>query len=132
MKPDTLAPNGAASPLVQVRSEPPGRFTAQAVGLPEIQATAATREEAVEGVRAVLAQWLASGRLITLAVPSPPAPQRPSGWAESDRLEREFVEDLARFRQEDLERTPGEDGEGDGGSPSTSSTRTTFRGMSRP
>lgn len=37
-------------------------------------------------------------------VPSTPPQPKPAGWAKDDPLEQEFLEDLARMRQEDLER----------------------------
>src|SRR5205085_6070024 len=45
------SPPGALSPLVRISSDDQTGFTAQVVGLPEIQATAPTREEAIEKVR---------------------------------------------------------------------------------
>src|SRR3954447_26120069 len=102
MTADTLPPGALLCPLVQVRPDGSGQYTAQVVGLPEIQATAATRAEAVEQVRTILARWLSSGQLVALAVAPAPAPLKAPGWAEGDVLEQEFLDDLARFRQEDL------------------------------
>ena len=56
-------------PLVSVHSESPGQVTARVVGLPEVQATAATRAEALERLREVVAHALASGRLAILDLP---------------------------------------------------------------
>src|SRR5438552_13052981 len=50
--------------FVVVQPEPPGQHTAAVVGLPEIRATAVTREEAIELVRATFRAWLASGQLV--------------------------------------------------------------------
>jgi predicted RNase H-like HicB family nuclease len=125
MPPDTPVSNGPVAALVQVRPEPPGRFTAQVVGLPDIHATAITPEEAVELVRAILAQWLASGRLSAIAIPAWEASPSGSSAARNDPLEQEFLEDLARYRKEDLERTLREDEQKDEGCSSTSSTPTT-------
>jgi hypothetical protein len=113
-----------ACPLAQVSQDGAGHWTAQVVGLPELQATAATRAEAVEQVRALLAQRLSSGQLVALTV-APPAPQKAPGWAKGDLLEQEFLNELARRRQEDLERTLREYEEEDRGCSSTSSTPTT-------
>jgi hypothetical protein len=49
-------PSGLYHPVV-VRPEPAGGFTAVSVGAPEIHAEAATAQEAVERVRAELANW---------------------------------------------------------------------------
>ena len=111
--------------LVQVRQDGPGRYTAQVVGLPALQATAGTREEALGQVRDAAAQWLASGELVPLTIPSILPLRKPAGWAKDDPLEQEFLEDLARRRQEDLERTLREDEQEDCGCSSTSSTPTT-------
>jgi hypothetical protein len=95
--------------LVVVRPDS-GRYTAQLAGVPEIQATAATPEEAVRQVNTTAQEWLASGRLvaITLSRPGPwlkpPPPKDPN-----DPLEREYLDELARLRKEDLEKTCRED-----------------------
>jgi hypothetical protein len=95
------------------------------VGLPEIQATAATRAEAVEQVRTILVQWLSTGQLVALTLLPATAPLKPPGWARDDALEQEFLDHLARFRQEDLERTLREYEREDHGCSDTSSTPTT-------
>ncbi len=112
------------SPLVRVRQEPSGMYAAEVVGLPEIQVAAASREEALTEVSRIVAQWFTSGPLVPLTLPSlPPAPKTP-GWARDDPLEREFLEDLALLRQEDLEQTLSEDEQGTPGCSDTSSTPT--------
>ena len=89
-----------------VRAEPSGQYTAQLVGLPELQATAGTRDEALAQVRHLLKQWLGEGRLVPVEVSLPAAkPQVACVHAPQDLLEKEFLEDLERFRQEDLECT---------------------------
>jgi uncharacterized protein YoaH (UPF0181 family) len=113
-----------ACPLVQVGQDGAGRCTAQVVGIPELQATAGTRAEAIEQVRSLLAQRLSSGQLVALAVASP-MPQKAPGWAKDDPLEQEFLEELARRRQEDFERTLREYEEEDRACSDTSSTPTT-------
>jgi hypothetical protein len=76
-------------------------------------------------VRAVLAGRVSSGELVWLTVPFRwPAPKQP-GWATNDPLEQEFLQDLARLRQEDLDRTLREDEREDQGCSGTSSTPTT-------
>jgi hypothetical protein len=96
--------------LVVVRPEPPGQYTAQLVGLPELQATAATRDEALQQVRHLLKQWQEQGRLVPVDVPLPAARCQVANVHDpKDLLEREFLEDLERFRREDLERTLQED-----------------------
>ncbi len=87
--------------LVRIRQQSPETYTAEVVGLPELQATAGSWEEAVREVRLRLEQWLSSGQLVQVEPrPEPPAPRDPN-----DPLEREFLEELERQHQEDLERT---------------------------
>jgi hypothetical protein len=109
---------------VLVRQDSSGRCMAQVLGLPEINVTAATREEVLSKVRDAATAWLASGELIALPIPTPSL-TKPPGWATADLLEMEFLDELARLRQEDLERTLREDAEEDAGCSSTSSTPTT-------
>jgi hypothetical protein len=125
MTPDTLSRGTFPCTLVRVRPDGAGHYTAEVVGLPEVQATAATHTEAVEQVRAILAEWLSRGQLVALAISPTTAPLKPPGWAKGDALEQEFLDDLARFRQEDLERTLREYEREDQGCPGTSSTPTT-------
>lgn len=125
MQPNIFTLPGSPAALVQVRQESSGPFIAEVIGLPELHATGASAEEAVAQVRDRLTQWLAAGRLVFLTVPSMPPLKKPTGWAKNDQLEQEFLEDLARMRQEDLERTLREDEQGDAGCSNTSSTPTT-------
>ena len=98
--------NGTVQHWVVARPEPSGQFTAQVVGLPELAATAATREEAIEQVRALLLDWVATGRLVSVEVPITNPLLGFKGFIDpNDPLEQEFMENLARYRREDLERT---------------------------
>src|SRR5262249_31263915 len=104
--------------LVRIRHPLPGTYIAEVVGLPEVQATAGSSEEAVREVRDRLERELSSGQLVPVELRStPPVPRDPN-----DPLEQEFLQDLERFRREDLERTLNED---DQPCSSTSSTPTT-------
>ena len=92
--------------LVVVRPEPPGHYTAEALGLPELRATCASREEAIHRVRLQLGHWFASGQLVSVELDTgnPFPPNFP--WIDpNDPMEKEFLEELARNRREDLERT---------------------------
>jgi len=90
-----------AKQLVRIRQQSQGIYSAEAVGLPDIQATAASSEEAIREVRDRLEQGLSSGQLVQIELsPVAPAPRNPN-----DPLEQEFLEDLERERREDLERT---------------------------
>jgi predicted RNase H-like HicB family nuclease len=94
-------------PLVLLRVEPAGQVTAQLVGLPEVQATAATREEALDRVRELLDDWLTSGRLALLEARGENPWRSFAGWAKNDPEYGEFLEELNRYRQ-DLDAEPQE------------------------
>lgn len=92
--------------LILVRPEPPGQFTAQAVGISEARATATTKEAAIQQVRGLLTDWLASGQLVSVDVLGENSLLKYAGHIDpNDPLEQEYMEELARFRREDLERT---------------------------
>jgi hypothetical protein len=109
--------------LIRVRTEPSGRFTAQVVGLPELQASAATREEAVRQVEAQLQDWLASGQLVAVPIAwGNPLMQSFGTIDPNDPNEQAFLDELARMKREDLEQTLREYEQS---CPSSSSTPTT-------
>jgi len=57
--------------LVVVRLDGPGRYTAQALAVPEVKAQADSEAAAVEQVRQALADWLARGKVVRVEVPVP-------------------------------------------------------------
>ena len=90
--------------LVRVRTEPDGRFTAEAVGLPDITATAERREVAVQHVQAMLNEMLARGDLTSVPVPwANPLLHFQHHGDPDDPTEQEFLKELARMKQEDLD-----------------------------
>lgn len=90
---------------VVVRPEPVGQFTAQLLGLPELHATAASREEAIEQVRARIGEWMAAGQLVSIDVAAENPLLRWFGHTDpNDPDEQAYLEELARFREEDLQR----------------------------
>ncbi len=98
--------NGAIQQWVIVRPEPPGQFTARALGLSDISATGQTRDEALNRVRALMADLLASGQLVAIEVPWQNPLLSWFGRADpDDPNEKAYLEELARLRNEDLERT---------------------------
>src|SRR5262249_43916676 len=125
MKAEAFTANGVSTQLVLVRPEPPGQFTAEVVGLPELRATAPSREEAIQQVRTRLGEWLASGQLVAVTVPvANPSPRLPR-IDPNDPGEQIFLEELARLRKEDLENTLREYEREDQQCSSSSSTPTT-------
>jgi hypothetical protein len=106
MQPPNTPRNGSWQHWVVVRPEPPGQFTAQVVGLPELRASAGTREEALQQVRALLSEWLSSGQLVSIEMPREnPLLQFQGHLDPADPLEQEYLDELARLHREDLERT---------------------------
>ena len=106
MAASTTIRTGSVQHWVVVRPEPAGNFTAQVVGLPELVATAATREEAIEQVRALLRDWVMAGRLVSVEVPVTNPLLEFTGHTDPNHpIEREFLKELARLKQEDLEQT---------------------------
>jgi len=112
---------------VVVRPEPAGQFTAQVVGIAELHATAASREEAIEQVRTRILEWIATGQLVPVELlPKEHPVLRFHGWADpNDPEEKLFLEELARMKAEDLERTLREYAEEDQKCSGSSSTPTT-------
>jgi hypothetical protein len=124
MQPQT---NANVAQLVLVRPEPPGQYTAQLVGLPELCATAATRNEALRQVDLKISEWLKSGQLAVIQAPMVSNPSMDwSGRIDpNDTLEKEFLDELARMKQEDLEETLRANAAEDAKCSSSSSTPTT-------
>jgi len=114
-----------ASQLVQLNKDATGQFTAQVPGVPELSVTAPTREKALEQLRSAVDEWLSSGRLVPLQVATLTVPLKPPGWATGDPLEQDFLQELSRMRQADLERTLREYEQEDGACSNSSSTPTT-------
>src|SRR4051794_8921162 len=69
---------------VVVRPDQAGQHTAEAVGIPEIRATATTREEAIEQVRQMMGQWFACGQLAEVEVPREDLRREWEAWEKSD------------------------------------------------
>ena len=106
MAPANQSANGTIQHWVLVRSEAPGQYTARVAGLPEVAATAPTRAEALRRVQELLSALLVSGQLVALEVaPAHPALQAFGCTDPHDPNEQSYLEELARARQEDLERT---------------------------
>jgi hypothetical protein len=78
--------------LVVVRADSPNHFTAQAVGIPEVKAEAATEADALDQVRISLVRWMAGTKLVRIDVPAKAAPQAPV------RVEEDL--DLAEYQEE--------------------------------
>jgi hypothetical protein len=60
--------------IIRVKPEPPGLFTAHAVGIPELRMTALTKQLAIDAVRALLSELLAAGELAAIDLNVPVTP----------------------------------------------------------
>ncbi len=89
-----------SSCLVQVRAEPGGQFTAQLLGLADVYATAATREEAVERLRALLRQQLDSGSLVYMDILRENPLMSRFGSARDDPDFDGYLDEIRKYREE--------------------------------
>lgn len=88
--------------LVVVRPEPPGQFTAQPLGVPEIRVVAPTEKDAVEQAQRALAAWVGSLHWVPISVP-PPRHQPWREWAGHAKDDPDFeayLEEIQRYRHE--------------------------------
>ncbi len=99
-------PNGTLRQWIVVRPETTGTFAAEAVGLPQASATAATREDAIDRVHEILDGLLASGQLVSIEVQQENPLLQWSGRVDpNDPHEQAYLQALARQRQADMEDT---------------------------
>jgi len=94
--PSDINPKAAQLPII-IRAEPAGTFSAQAVGIPEIHASASTAAAALEQVRQTLAQW--PGSVQWVAVPGSAIPPA-AGHAKDDPDFDAYLEEIGRYRRE--------------------------------
>lgn len=84
------------------------QYSAGVVGLPEVRATGTTEEAALEEANRLLREWLSRVRLVPVQVALPKNAELDelSGFVDpNDPEQKEYLEILARFKQEDLEKT---------------------------
>jgi hypothetical protein len=86
--------------LVRVVEEPDGRFTARLVGEPDLSATSATPEEAVEQLRARLQEEVNWGRLLAIELPRQNPVLQFAGHAKDDPEFDEYLEEIRKYREE--------------------------------
>ncbi len=89
-----------ASCLVRVIEEPDGRFTARLVGEPDLSATSATAEQAVEQLRARLQEEVNWGRLLAIELPKQNPVLQFAGHAKDDPEFEEYLEEIRKYREE--------------------------------
>lgn len=101
MEPAQVTPLTPGTIWLMVHPEPAGQFTAQVLGLPESQRTAASRDEAIRQVNDLLQFWVAEGQLVPAAIGQPNPVLNWCGWARNDPDYADFLEGLRRFREQD-------------------------------
>jgi HPt (histidine-containing phosphotransfer) domain-containing protein len=106
MLPSHNIANASLHHWLVVRPEPAGQFTAQLLGLPELAATASSREEAIEQVRARIGEWIAQERLTLAEIPSENPVMKWFGWAKDDPEYDVFLAEMRRYREEVDQREP--------------------------
>ena len=88
---------------ILVRKQPTNGYIATALGWPDCQVSAPTRDEAVEQIRTTIADLLMAGEIIDLDIPTPTIP---ADYADTfaafrdDPTFDEFVAEVNRYRQE--------------------------------
>jgi len=91
----------SSSCLVQIREEPAGQFTAVLLGAPDIQATAVTREEATEQVRALLQNHVNLGSIVAIETPRQHPLMKLAGIYKDDPSFDDFLDEIRKFREEE-------------------------------
>ena len=89
---------------VIVRTEAANQYVAQPLGIPELKVVAATEAEAIEQVSQALGQWLASAKVVQVAVPAAGGSNPwldAFGRSANDPDFDEFLEELQRVRSVD-------------------------------
>jgi hypothetical protein len=89
--------------LVAVREDGAGRYTAQALGVPDVKGQGATEAEAIEQARQALAAWLASVKVVRVQVGLPGKTGNPwldyFGYAKDDPDFQDYLDELKRARE---------------------------------
>ncbi len=106
----TLSTNPKTSPKLNYDAlieQVDGNFSATALGLPDCQATGATKEEALKNLTQLLTQRLANAEIVSLEI-EPPKKEHPwiklAGKYKDDPQFDEMMEFIEQERREDYER----------------------------
>jgi len=95
------SPDPASSYLVRIRRGPDGQVTAHLPGAPDLQATAATPESAVEQLRARVREELNLGSLLAIEMPREnPLIKWAGAWKDDPSFDA-FLEEMRKFRAEE-------------------------------
>lgn len=87
---------------ILLQKEPANGYIGTALGWPNCQVTAPTRDEAVEQIRATIEDFLRAGEIVNLDIPTSIIPASYSdtfGTFRDDPTFAEFVAEVNRYRQ---------------------------------
>jgi hypothetical protein len=98
---DVPSPAPASFCLVRISSDQDGQVTAELLGDPDIQATAATQEEAVNQLRVLLQQQVNLGSLVAVEIPQQDPLVKWAGYAKDDPDFDLYLEEIRKFREEE-------------------------------
>jgi hypothetical protein len=112
-----------SSCLVRISPGPDGQVSAQLLGAPDLSATAATFEEALERLRAQLQEQVNLASLVAIEIPRRHPLMERAGYLKDDPDFEEYVGEIRKFREE-MNRRDGYVPDTDE-CPDTSSTPTT-------
>jgi hypothetical protein len=87
--------------LIRVREEPDGQFAAELLGAPDIRATAATREAAIEQVRAQLQYEVNVGSIVAIETPQQNPIMKFAGIWKDDPDFDDYLEEIRKSREEE-------------------------------
>lgn len=85
---------------VIVRLKSATRFVACPVGLPQLESTAPTEDEAVEQVKQKLAAWLKDAKVVEVSVPTGNPWLDSFGRSATDPQFDDYLAELQRYREE--------------------------------
>jgi hypothetical protein len=97
---NTDSPAVPPGPLVFVRWEASGQVTAELVGLPELHATAPTRDQAIKQLQQRVGEAVAAGQLAALQTGAENRLLDWFGYARDDPEFAAYVEEIRRQRQQ--------------------------------
>jgi hypothetical protein len=87
--------------LIRVREAPVGQFTAELLGAPDLRATAATREAAIEQVRSLLQYEVNMGSVVALEIPRRhPVMEFAGAWKDDPDFDL-YLAEIRKFREEE-------------------------------
>jgi hypothetical protein len=86
--------------LIVVRQKSPGEYSAQFPGIPELETTASSKDQAIEKLRQLVGAWMASGQLVETEMAQENPLLKWFGHAKDDPDFDLYLEEIHRFRQE--------------------------------